>query len=61
MLIEITTHDGVTRKTTVETYDPVAINESINNGELLTVVIGDLIISRINVKEVMPVEVTEVV
>lgn len=55
MQVEVTTHEGFKRKTTVENYDPNVLNESINNSELLTVVIGDLIISRINIKEIIPV------
>lgn len=52
----IETHDGKTYEKSVDTYDSVAINDQLNNNELNTVVFGDLVISRINVKSITPIE-----
>jgi hypothetical protein len=55
MVLTILTHDGLTYENVhVESYDSVALNEQLNNNEINTVVIGDLIFSRINVKSVVP-------
>ncbi|PFR11230.1 hypothetical protein COK10_10805 [Bacillus anthracis] len=40
-----------------EDYNPVSLNEQLNNGELNTVLIGDFISSRLDVKRVVvPIE-----
>ncbi|MBX9160052.1 hypothetical protein [Bacillus cereus] len=44
--IEIVTND----------YDPIYLNEQLNNSNTITVVIGDYIFSRIDVKQVVPVK-----
>ncbi|PGT35625.1 hypothetical protein COC97_24425 [Bacillus anthracis] len=44
--IEIITND----------YDPIFLNEQLNNNNTVTVVIGDYIFSRIDVKQVVPVK-----
>lgn len=44
--IEITTND----------YDPIYLNEQLNNNNTITVVIGEYIFSRIDVKQVVPVK-----
>lgn len=53
--LEISTHDGEVYKTTVEDYDAVALNEEMNDNTINTVVISDIIVSRINVKSVVPI------
>lgn len=50
--LTIITHSGPEYETEVESYDPVKINEDTNNLELNTVLIGDVILSRIDVKGV---------
>lgn len=55
MRLEVQTHDFKTHETEVEAYDPVELNDQLNNTELNTVVIGDLIFSRINVKSIAPI------
>lgn len=60
MQLEVSTHDNEVIIVTVEEYDPIALNESLNDTSLNTVVIGDLIISRINLKKVNPFEVLSV-
>ncbi|WP_363549525.1 hypothetical protein [Caldifermentibacillus hisashii] len=53
--LEITCHNGDVFEIEVEVYDPIAINEKLNNNELLTVVIGELVLSRIDIKRIIPV------
>ena len=60
MNLLVSTHDGKEYEVNVETYDPIALNADLNNNEVNTVVIGDVIISRINVKSVVVAEVPEV-
>lgn len=50
--IEIKTHQGDVYVEEVENYDPHVLNEQINNNEILTVLIGKLIISRIKIAEI---------
>ena len=54
--LSIETHDGNTYEEEVESYDAAALNESLNDDQLNTVVLGELVISRINVKSVKPIE-----
>jgi len=51
--LQILTHDGNEYEETIEQYDAMALNEELNNNEINTVVIGKLIISRVNVKLVV--------
>lgn len=53
--LQIVTHSGKEFFTEVKDYDPFSLNEQINNQELITVLIGDQIISRIDVKNVSPI------
>lgn len=50
--LNIITHSGKEYETQVENYDPSALNDDMNNLELNTVLIGDVILSRIDVKGV---------
>jgi hypothetical protein len=52
LIIRIITHGGDNYETEVESYDPIKLNDDINNTELNTVLIGDVILSRIDVKGV---------
>ncbi|PEL13795.1 hypothetical protein [Bacillus sp. AFS017336] len=54
--IRVITHSGITTEIEVETYDPVMMNENLNNHEINTVLIGDVIFSRIDVKLIEPIE-----
>lgn len=56
MLIEIHTHSGHHLQAEVEQYNAVELNDQINNHELNTIVIGNRIFSRIDIKYVSPVE-----
>ena len=55
MRIEVLTHNGGRYETEVETYDPVKINEEANNNQINTIIIGDIVVSRIQLKLVCPV------
>jgi hypothetical protein len=54
--LKILTHNSGEYETTAETFDAVALNEQLNNPDVNTVVIGDLIFSRIDVKVVTKVD-----
>lgn len=53
--LKILTHGGETYETEVEVYDHVELHSQTNNTELNTVLIGDIIVSRINIKDVVPI------
>ena len=53
--LEVTTHDGHDYKVEVEEYDPVTLNDKINDESINTLQIGELIISRLNIKTIIPV------
>ena len=53
--LSIETHDGNSFEVAVDEYDAVALNEELNNQNVNTVVLGDLVVSRINVKSVKPI------
>ena len=55
----IETHDGGRYEAEVESYDAVALNADLNDSSINTVVIGDQVHSRVNVKGVRPVEEAE--
>lgn len=55
--LKITTHSGAEYVTEVDEYTPSTINEQLNKNEINTVAFGDIIVSRIDVKSVVPVEV----
>lgn len=54
--LKITTHSGNEYEAIVDDYNAEQLNENLNNNEINTVVIGDIIISRIDVKAVVPTE-----
>lgn len=56
MILRVVTHSGADEQIEVESYDPIALNEQINNIELSTVIIGNQIFSRIDIKHVKPIE-----
>lgn len=53
--LKVTTHSNEDFEVEVENYDAQTLNEAFNNNENNTVAIGDLVISRINIKSVSPV------
>jgi hypothetical protein len=54
--LRIVTHNSGEYETEVESFDPVEMNEQLNNIEVNTVVIGDLILSKIDVKVISPIK-----
>lgn len=53
--LKITTHSGAEYVTEVDEYTPSTINEQLNKNEINTVAFGDIIVSRIDVKSVVPI------
>ncbi len=54
--VEVHTNAGKVIEITTNDYDPIYLNEQLNNNNTITVVIGDYIFSRIDVKQVVPVK-----
>ncbi|HEK9103335.1 TPA: hypothetical protein SUB30_004810 [Bacillus pseudomycoides] len=54
--VEVHTNGGKTIEIVTNDYDPIFLNEQLNNNNTVTVVIGDYIFSRIDVKQVVPVK-----
>ncbi|ALY08081.1 hypothetical protein BhaS171_00025 [Bacillus phage vB_BhaS-171] len=55
MKLEIRTHEGDTHEVEVDSYDSQETNTLLNSHEINTVVFGDVILSRINVKFIKPI------
>lgn len=56
MKLKIKTHSGSEYEVEVQEYNAAEINEKLNRNDVNTVAFGDIIISRIDVKSVVPVE-----
>ncbi|MEW9139125.1 hypothetical protein [Bacillus wiedmannii] len=54
--LEVHTNSGKPMVIVTNDYDPIYLNEQLNNNNTITVVIGDYIFSRIDVKQVVPVK-----
>ncbi|PEJ99342.1 hypothetical protein [Bacillus wiedmannii] len=54
--VEVHTNGGKVIEITTNDYDPIFLNEQLNNSNTITVVIGDYIFSRIDVKQIVPVK-----
>jgi hypothetical protein len=54
MTLDILCHDGSKFEVTVDSFDPIATNEILNDPNILTIVIGDIIFSRIDIKRIVP-------
>lgn len=54
MILKILTHSGNEYTAEVEVYDPSQINSDLNDNSLNTVVFGEIILSRIDVKSIVP-------
>ncbi|TCN25473.1 hypothetical protein [Mesobacillus foraminis] len=55
MELRIITHSGNVYNAEVETFDAIQINDLLNDNQINTVAFGELILSRIDVKAVIPV------
>lgn len=53
--LKIKTHSGEEYVAKVDEYTPSTINEQLNKNEINTVAFGDIIVSRIDVKSVVPI------
>ncbi|MGH1326585.1 hypothetical protein [Bacillus pretiosus] len=58
-ILKVHTNGGKEIEIITNDYDPIYLNEQLNNNNTITVVIGDYIFSRIDVKQVVPVPVKE--
>lgn len=56
MKLNIKTHSGSEYEVEVQEYNAAETNEKLNRNDVNTVAFGDVIISRIDVKSVVPVE-----
>ncbi len=56
MKLNVTTHSGLDDVVEVESYNPLEIAEQLNNHEIMAIVIGDNVYSRIDVKNIRPFE-----
>jgi len=54
--IEIHTQGGLKHTVQTEKYDAQVLNEQLNSNDLITVLIGDFIIQRIDVKRILPID-----
>ncbi|MGI8363062.1 hypothetical protein [Bacillus cereus] len=54
--IEIHTQGGLKHTVQTEKYDAQGLNEQLNSNDLITVLIGDFIIQRIDVKRILPID-----
>ncbi|MFC0271136.1 hypothetical protein ACFFIX_06680 [Metabacillus herbersteinensis] len=59
MNLQVITHSGQDKLIEVVEYDPVILNDQINNNEINTILIGNEIFSRIDIKYVGPAQITE--
>ncbi|PFE56008.1 hypothetical protein CN318_12240 [Bacillus cereus] len=53
--IEVYTQSGLKHTVQTEIYNAHVLNDQLNNNDLITVLIGDFIIQRIDVKRIIPV------
>ena len=56
MKLKIKTHSGSEYEVELTDYNSAETNEKLNRNDVNTVAFGDVIISRIDVKSVVPVE-----
>ena len=49
-------HTGETYEIPVEDYDMAQLNEQRNNNELNGILIGDYSLSRINIRDIVPID-----
>lgn len=60
MKLEVSTHDNEIYIVTVDEYDADTLNKDLNDDSLNTVAIGNIVISRINLKLVKPYAILDV-
>ncbi len=52
--LSILTHGGESHTVNVEDYDAIATNDLTNDETVNTIVLGDVVISRIDIKAIVP-------
>jgi hypothetical protein len=57
IILIISTHGGKDYEVEVESYNPAQMNDDLNNREINTVVIGDVILARIDIKSISKKEI----
>lgn len=60
MKLKVTMHTGETYEISVDEVDMAQINEQRNSNELSAILIGNYSLSRINIRDVVPMEEEEV-
>lgn len=58
--LDISTHGGENHTVEVDEYDAVATNDLTNDETLNTIVLGDVVISRIDIKAIVPRKLDEI-
>lgn len=56
MILKIITHSGREYEVDVENYSAEQVNADLNNKEINTLAFSDVIVSRIDVKAVVPIK-----
>lgn len=56
MKLKVTMHTGETYEISVDEVDMMQINEQRNSNELTAILIGNYSLSRINIRDVVPME-----
>lgn len=59
MTLNVITHSGQDLLIEDPSYDPVLLNQQLNNNEINTILIGNTIFSKIDIKLVAPIEVPQ--
>jgi hypothetical protein len=54
--LRVTTHSGEDDVVEVESYDPIQLNEKINDYQIQSILLGKNLYSRIDLKNVKPIE-----
>ena len=56
MIVKVTMHTGEAYEIPVENIDMFQVNEQRNQNELSAILIGNYSLSRINIRDVIPIE-----
>lgn len=59
MTLNVVTHSGQDLVIEDPSYDPATLNEQLNNNEINTVLIGNTIFSKIDIKLITPIQESE--
>ena len=59
MKLKVTMHTGETYEIPVGSYDMAQLNEQRNDSELNGILIGNYSLSRINIRDIVPIEEVE--